>query len=147
MKNPLHNFFLVNTAAWIQKGDKFLLAQRALRDNYRPGERSIPGGKLEWSLDEKSLEKNIQREIKEEIGIEVESDMVFLDNYNFQARTIYALNIIFLCQRKSGDAQALEDTEAIKWMTLDELVKDTSLSEWLQKDMECLKKYFSDKKG
>ncbi len=146
MKNPLHNFFLISTCAWIQKGDKFLIAKRSLDDDYKPWERSLPGGKLERNLEEKALEKNVAKEIEEEVGLKVHSDMIFLNNYTFQAKKIYAIRLIFLCQRKSEKAQALEDTDAVKWQTIDELKSNKDLPKWMQREMVYLEAYFVNRK-
>jgi len=142
MIKPLSHFFLINTCALVQKGDKFLIAQRGLKDRFKPGEWSLPGGKLEWELkDGHVLEDNLKRELREEVGIEIEENMILLNNHTYQAKKFQVLRIVFWCQWESGKALALEDTEAVKWESLEELEENSELPEWIRKELVILKDF------
>lgn len=111
---------LVITNAWIQKWDKYLIAQRSLTDRNMPWYRSMVGWKLEWVTWPNCLQINVQREIKEEVWIEVENLKIIWNNIE-QKPKWNVLYITFLCQRKSGEAQPLEDMEQIKRLTKEEI--------------------------
>lgn len=118
-ENLNSNIHLVVTNAWIQKDNKYLVAQRSLEDNYKPWFRSIVWGKLDYTDWNNALEQNIIKEIKEEVWIEVD-DVKMIWNRMWKTKTT-VLYITFLCKRKSWDAQALDDTEKVERMTIEEM--------------------------
>jgi len=48
--------------------------------------------------------------------------------------------LMYHCERKSGTAQALDDTNATQWVTLDELKKFKPTNELLKNDIKALLK-------
>jgi 8-oxo-dGTP pyrophosphatase MutT (NUDIX family) len=64
---------VVFVEARIKKGDKFLLAKRSLKDDQAAGKRSIPGGKVEMDVEYDIIEKTLQREVMEEVGVVVDN--------------------------------------------------------------------------
>ena len=111
---------LVVTNAWIQKWDRYLLSQRSLDDPYKPWFWHLVWGKLEYLEWYGSLQENIQKEIQEEVGLEVQHDMQILGNLMTTTKST-VLYITFLCKRKSWEALALEDTEAVRRVSEEDL--------------------------
>lgn len=119
---PLHSI-LVN--AVIFKDDKVLVSQRSWEEAHMPGKWTIPGGKVEPYEEEifNILEKELQKEVREETGVEIEDKMTLVTNNNFirPSDNQHVIVMVFKCQYKSGEAQALEDTIDIKWATKEEI--------------------------
>lgn len=57
--------------AFIASGDRLLLVRKSDADPYHPGRWEVPGGRLRVSEDV-DLDQHIRREVREEVGIEVE---------------------------------------------------------------------------
>lgn len=123
MPNYTYNV-LVN--AVIVKQNKILIAQRSFTEEHEPGSWSIPGGKVENSSNEiqvfNIVEKTLNKEIKEEVGIEISKNIHLIANNTFQhSKGHIVLALVFLCEYLDGEAKSLEDTENIKWISSNEL--------------------------
>ena len=71
-------------AGFLKKGDKFLLVRRPLNKK-RGGLWEFPGGKVE---DGETLKEAIERELKEELGIETKAK-------NLVCKTVYKCGCLF----------------------------------------------------
>lgn len=132
---------------WIRKGDKFLLAQRGKGDAHQAGAWSLPGGNVESEIEIGILEKTLQREIKEEVGIEVGDAMRLIYNNSFmrEADNSHVVNLTFLCDWKSGEPKPLEDTAEVNWFTLEELRNFKNPPDYLEKEIKQLVSFLSNK--
>ncbi|KKT83190.1 MAG: NUDIX hydrolase [candidate division WWE3 bacterium GW2011_GWC2_44_9] len=69
--------------AWVEKDGKYLLAQRGNTEKHHAGVWSLPGGNVENEVSESILEATLQKELSEEVGIEVEDKMDLIYNNGF----------------------------------------------------------------
>jgi len=129
--------------AWIRKDNKFLLAKRSSTEKHHAGVWSLPGGNIENDVCDLILENSLNKEIKEEIGIEIKPEIFITYNNGFikDSDGSHVINVTFLCDWKSGEARPLEDTSEIEWFTLNELKKINNPSDFLSKEIEYLVKY------
>ena len=131
MKREYPESPLVGVGAVIIDNGRVLLVKRG----HPPlaGEWSIPGGVLELG---ETLREAAIREAQEETCLTVEPadllgvyDRVLRDD---AGRTLYHFVLIdFLCRLVSGEAQAADDADEVRWFTLNEteklaLAKDTA---------------------
>ena len=100
---------IVGVAAVVMEDDRVVLVRRGRPPAY--GEWSLPGGAVELG---ETLEEAVAREVKEEIGLEVEVvelvavlDRIFLDPEG-EVQFHYLL-MDFLCRSKGGRLQASSD--------------------------------------
>lgn len=100
---------IVGVAAVVIEDDRVVLVRRGRPPAY--GEWSLPGGAVELG---ETLEKAVVREVKEEIGLEVELvelvgvlDRIFLDGAG-QVQFHYVL-LDFLCRKTGGKLKASSD--------------------------------------
>ena len=100
---------IVGVAAVVIEDDRVVLVRRGSPPAY--GEWSLPGGAVEPG---ETLEQAVVREVKEEIGLEVEVvelvavlDRIFLDPEG-EVQFHYVL-MDFLCRRKGGRLRASSD--------------------------------------
>ena len=101
--------------ALIRRGRDFLIAQRKKNDSFGSF-WEFPGGKKH---DDESFEQCTAREVKEEIGIDVEVHEKFTEiRRQYHDRMIW-LNF-FLCTHVAGEPRAL-DCAAIAWVDVGEL--------------------------
>lgn len=129
-------YYIVVVAGVIfNKEGKILIAKRSEDEDVLPGYFCVPGGKVEEGANTTYvLEIALKREIREEVGIEVEVLEMFDSHIGKEDGKIH---IYFKCKHLSGDAKALEDTAAVYWMNLDEIKKLDKKSPMLYEN--CLK--------
>lgn len=123
--------YLVLVTAVIEREGTFLIARRSSKESELPGWWSLPGGKLESEGPgtQNVLEKTLIREISEEVGLKIESKPRLISDSTFiRSNGEYVIWLVFLCRWLSGEAMPLEDTDAVAWITPEEL-KDYKVSE------------------
>jgi 8-oxo-dGTP diphosphatase len=137
-------FHIVQVQGWIRKGEKFLMAQRSLQELQAPGAWSIPGGKVEGEagVEEFILQRTLKREILEEVGLVVGDriELVYNDSFT-RVDGSHVVALTFLCDWVSGEAMPLEDTEKVKWFTLEELKNFPDAENFLKRMIEALVEY------
>ncbi len=140
---PTH---VVAVFGFIQKDDKYLIAKRSASDPQSGGEWSIPSGKVEIVEGKEVLEDALKREIKEEVGLEIEDEIVLIGNAAFtRVSGDNVIALTFLCKWKSGVAKPLEDQEDVQWMTLNQLKEYDQFPRWTADRVLLLEKYTSNK--
>jgi len=141
MANPVHE---VSVKGWIKKDNKFLLTRRGEDEEHNPGLWALPGGKVETTVEFLVLQKTLQREITEEVGLEVADDMQLVFNNSFTKPSgSHVISITLLCNWKSGEAQPQEDTAEVRWFSLGELQNFTNPPDYLEKEISALVKYLA----
>ncbi|MCX6664746.1 MAG: (deoxy)nucleoside triphosphate pyrophosphohydrolase [Euryarchaeota archaeon] len=108
------------TAAIIRNNNQILIAQRKQDSFLEPNKWEFPGGKIEKG---ERTEDCLLREIKEELGIRVSIDQLFMihsHTYVKAGKTIPIILIVYLTTMKDGTVQLL-DCQDIQWVTNQEL--------------------------
>lgn len=101
---------LTVTAAVISKGNKFLIARRSAK-KHLAGYWEFPGGKIE---DSETAEECLKREIKEELGININIVAFFMKNiHQYEDQKI--LLKAFFCEHISGNFKLI-DHDKIEWV-------------------------------
>lgn len=112
-------YFVANVVVYRAKDQRCLLLKRHEREKVHPGKYAVPGGKLEWTnLDIKkptringdvldyqdAVEDLLEREVKEEAGIEIEKKIYYLNSVAFiRPDGIPVILVKFAAHYKSGD--------------------------------------------
>ena len=135
---------VVLVTAFIKKDDKYLLSRRSVNDPQASGRWSTPGGKVDLETGDNIIEDTIKREIKEEVGIEIEDNIYYLGSDGFvRVSNHHVVALTFLAEWKSGEAQALEGQEEVAWYTLEELKQMDYLPNYLKRRLQFLINYLS----
>ncbi len=103
------------TAAVIRQGDKILITRRP-EGTHLEGLWEFPGGKKE---PEETLEQCIEREIKEELGVEIRPEKFLLTVNHEYSSKIVDLHI-FECSLIKGSPVPMEG-QSMKWVFPEEL--------------------------
>ncbi len=117
------NTHVVAVMGIVKKGNKYLIARRSKDDPQQGGQWSFPGGKVDFQIEENIIENTLKREILEEVGIEINDNVELIYNNSFiRVSGHHVIMLVFLCHYKSGEAQALEGQEVVKWVSIEELI-------------------------
>lgn len=122
------------TAGIISRDGSILIARRP-QGYHLAGLWEFPGGKQEPG---ETLEKCLEREILEELDIEVKADRLFMTVPHEYEKKIVSLHV-FECIFLKGDPKGLDGQE-IKWVKPDELL----LYEFPPPDLEVIKRIMGD---
>lgn len=137
-------FHIVLVKGWVEKDGKYLMAKRSQKEIQAPGTWSIPGGKMEAKDGPHVVEEHLKEEVKEEVGIEIKDEVELIYTNAFtRVDGAHVVGLTFLCHWKSGEAQPLDDTDEVKWFSLEELKNSDHQEKWMQKEIEALTKYKS----
>ncbi|HBG81225.1 TPA: NUDIX hydrolase [candidate division CPR2 bacterium] len=128
---------IIAVTAFIERDGKYLILKRSEDEIVKPGMWTLPGGKVERG---ESLTASIEREVKEETGLEVEGNIEYVGNSEFTRPDDYHVIIVrFKAKVKAGEVKVpKEDFTDYAWISLDELDK-YELIGGVKKDFEELK--------
>jgi 8-oxo-dGTP diphosphatase len=131
--------YIVNVEAAIYREDKYLMIVRGSEEAQSPGELGLPGGKVDivGSLDS-ILEETLQREVREEVSIEIEPGLRYVESKTYLMDTGYpVVDIVFLCRFRSGEPQIRDphEVESIHWMTAQEILEQAEATEWTRQSI------------
>lgn len=125
--------YVVVTGIIIKDG-KYLITRRSLEEKAFPGLWTVPGGKLRQSdyidLPKDTadhwynvLEKLLEREIEEEVGLKIKNIGYLLSLAFTRSDGIATVIISFYCDYGSGEVRLSEESIDYAWVTADELDK------------------------
>ena len=140
----------VVSTAIIHKDGKYLIVKRSPNKKVFPSRWTVPGGGLEvsdyintpkttpdaWYF---AIENSLKREIKEEVGLEVEKLKYLLDLVFIRPDNVPVVTLSYYCDWKSGEVKLNEENVDYKWVTYEE-AKNYDLIEGILKEIEMVDK-------
>ena len=141
--NPI--WYIVNVEGVVVRSSdgRYLMIVRGAGESYLPGVLTLPGGKVEDAGSEDGiLEDTLRREIREEVGVEVHDDMVYVESKSFVAEGDPVVDVVFLCRYHSGEAAVGDPDEvaSVHWMTADEILRHPKTPPWTRQSIELAEK-------
>lgn len=98
------------------------------------------GGKVEIKTPETNvLEETLKREIMEEVGIQVSSEMHYLESKSFISdKGQVVIDIVFLCKYETGEAKckSIHEVSEIYWMSSSDILENKSAPIWLKESIK-----------
>lgn len=132
-------WYIVNVEAAICKDGYYLMIVRGELESHAPGMLSFPAGKVEDVLNqEQVLENTLQREIREEVGIEIYPEMAYIESVVFTTDDGKpVVDIVFLCRYLNGTPAINDPGEVaeIHWMTAKEAAEHPRTPPWLLRSL------------
>ncbi|MFA7216923.1 MAG: NUDIX domain-containing protein [Candidatus Paceibacterota bacterium] len=131
---PIHEeLHRIVTTTIIYNEGRYLITKRAPHKKVHPGKWTVPGGGLEvndyintppstkgapqWYG---ALEKSLRREIKEEVGLEIDKPEFLVDLTFIRPDGIPVIVFSYFAKYLSGEVKMDEDTVDFKWVTVEE---------------------------
>lgn len=150
MSIPNQELHRIALTAIIYKGNKFLITKRSDNKKAFPGKWTVPGGGLEtddytntqptfdnqWYL---AVENALRRELREEVGLEIEKPQFLLDLCLIRPDGIPVVVLSYMAEYKSGNVKLDEDSTEFVWVTYEE-AKNYDLIEGILGELEMADK-------
>lgn len=132
--------FIVNVEGAIYKNGKWLVIERSSKEEHAGGTISLVGGKVDNEENVNGiLEDTLRREIFEEVGVRVGDDMHYIYNSSFVSdKGSAVINIVFLCEYRSGEAHAKspDEVENVYWLSFEEVLNHPQTPPWTRDSIE-----------
>ena len=134
---------IVNVEGAIVHEGLYLLVIRGAGETHAAGMLSLVGGKLEnEGYTANALEATLQREILEEVGIEV-SDMIYVHSTAFiGSENQSVVDVVFLCRWSEGEPTIRDPQEVaeIRWLTANEILTNPDTPDWTRNSVRRAEK-------
>jgi len=134
------SWYVVNVEAVIIKDAYYLMIVRGAKESHAPGALSFVGGKVEFEGNQNDiLEKTLHREVQEEVSIELDNRMEYLESKVFMADDNEpVVDVVFMCRYKSGIPRITDEGEvaAIQWMTSKQILDSSATPDWTRRSIE-----------
>lgn len=116
----MNTFKVIVSAVIFNDRRQVLLGKRSLNEDVFPGLWGIPGGKVEAEAGANIIERTLQREVREEMGIDVECGQ-YLESACRVKGDEGKIYLVFNARHVNGEPQALEDTDEVRWWNIADL--------------------------
>ena len=134
--------FVVNTQCAVFRDDRILMIVRGEEVRHAPGGLAFPGGKVEVEDGPADiLETTVRREVLEETGITVSSELEYVRSASFSMSDgTPVVDVLFMGEYAGGDPKISDPGEVaeIRWMTADEILTEENIRPWLREAIALL---------
>ena len=150
-------YFVANVVVYRESDGRCLIIRRSEREKAHPGKYGVAGGKMEWKdFDiekptrmngdipnfEDSVEKLLKKETLEEAGIEIETDLKYINSVTFvRPDEVPVVLVKFAAKYKSGDVKT-EENNPYAWVNEEE-VENYDCIEGIKEEVRKTIKIFS----
>lgn len=139
--------FIVNVEGAIHRDGKWLLIRRSEKEEHAGGELALVGGKCEIEGGSSDiLERTLQREIVEEVGVEV-NGLKYVNSSSFVTDSGQnVIDIVFLCFLESGEpyAKSSDEVDDVLWMTTSEIFDHAAIPTYLKANIKLAEKLLNE---
>lgn len=130
---------IVNVEIVVKRDDRFLMILRSEAEVHGGGWLCFPGGKLDpGSAEMHALELTAQRELREEVALDVEvDDLLYVESHTFLIGDETVLDVVLLTETAQGEPVAVDPAEVadVVWMSADEIMRDTRVQPFTRESL------------
>lgn len=117
----------------IENGKVLLIKRRHMPEK---GKWAIPGGRIE---DDETVEECLRREMKEEIGVDVDPIKLFGVYSKPERDPRHIISLVYIVKRKGGELRAGSDAAELQWFDLSNLPEELAFDhEEILNDLKTL---------
>jgi 8-oxo-dGTP diphosphatase len=125
---------LVNVETAVYRGDEYLLVRRADEEEHASGTMALVGGTVERRTGADVLERTVEREVREEVGVEVTDHSYVRNNAFVTDEGTPCVNLTYRSRYAAGEPRVREPDEvaSVDWYTLAAALEDPSTPAWTE---------------
>ena len=131
--------YIVAVEAVIYHEGRYLTIIRSAQDDHAPGTLTFPGGKVEDAGTTASiLEQTLHREVMEEVGVEICSEVACIRNDAFVSDAGDPIVMLtYLCRWQGGEPIISDPSEvaAVEWMTVEQIPNHPKAPSWTHRSL------------
>ena len=132
MADNKHAKVIVGVTGLVLHEERYLMAERA-DGEWSAGTIGAPGGGCEFApCDDQYLEDELRREIREEVGIEIDNLRYLYSKMRGEPGESVYVFVYFLCDRTSGEPHPADPDEvaSVEWMSAEQIINDPRAMPW-----------------
>jgi 8-oxo-dGTP diphosphatase len=127
--------YIVNVEVAIVHDARYLMLVRSEREVHAPGVLCLPGGKVENAgFSDNVLEGTARREAREEAGVEIGDQIVYVESKSFTSDDGEpVVDIVYLARYQSGEPRPGDPAEVagLEWLTAAEVLAHPKAPPWI----------------
>jgi 8-oxo-dGTP pyrophosphatase MutT (NUDIX family) len=126
----------MNVEGAVFRDGKWLVIERSKKEGHAGGLLSLVGGTVEpEGFSANILERTVQREMFEEVGVRVKDEMIYVRNTSFILDDgSEVIDIVYLCEQLEGEeafVKSADEVEGVYWLTTEEIFQHPNAPVWL----------------
>jgi 8-oxo-dGTP diphosphatase len=130
---------VVNVEVAIVRDGRYLAIERGARMAYGAGWLTFPGGKLDIGPGlAAALEETARREAREEVGLDLDDPIVYVESHTFATPDTPVLDVVMLAQASKGEAYPAspDEVDAVHWLTIEAFLADPRTQPWTKTSLQ-----------
>lgn len=134
MNKKSKEFGLATKAVIYDNLGRYLILKKSSEELINPNTYDLPGGRVEFG---EKLEDTVVREVKEETGLDIQSQQIFNAWTFVKDEGFQLIGIDFISKLIGGNEELSDEHEEILWMEPEDIQKRSDFPKWL---VETIKK-------
>jgi 8-oxo-dGTP diphosphatase len=125
--------YIVNVEVAVLRDGRYLATTRGAGEDYGAGWVGFPGGKVDPDLAATNvLEETARREVQEEVGLNLQSPIVYVESHTFGTAEMPVLDVVMMALADEGETAISDPDEVaeVEWLTFDEMLSHPGVQAW-----------------
>ncbi len=134
---------VVNVEVAVVRDGKYLATIRGGGEEYGTGWLGFPGGKVDPDPAAANvLEETARREVREEVGLDLDDPIVYVESHTFAIGEEIVLDVVMLARSPSGDpyVAAPDEVAGIEWLPFEALRDDPRTQPWTRDSLVLIER-------
>lgn len=133
--------YIVNVEVAVVRDGMYLATTRSAEEEYGAGWVGFPGGKVDLAMATANiLEVTAHREVQEEVGLALDTPLVYVESHSFGSPTRPVLDVVMLARSLSGEPHnaSPDEVAAVRWLSYDEMMRDPNVQPWTKASLQLV---------
>lgn len=130
---PARDTFIVNVEVAVIREGRYLAIVRAGMESFGAGWLGFPGGKVDiGDSGQRTLEETARREVREEVGINLDEPIVYVESHTFAIVATPVLDVVMLARSSTGEPfpASPDEVAGVEWMPYETFMSDPRAQTW-----------------
>ncbi len=135
--------FIVNVEVAVVREGRYLAIVRGDGEDYGAGWLGFPGGKVDPDpAAPHVLEETARREVREEVGLDLDGPIVYVESHTFAIIDEIVLDVVMLARSTTDDPYlaAPDEVAGIEWLPFEALRDDPRTQPWTRDSLVLIER-------